>query len=119
MDTVKVRDECPLLLSVFQEGLRYFSHGATARLVLEDTMLDRQYLLKKDALVLMPTSVIHTDQAVWGPPGFNPRRFLKAEGGAKRSSAASYRPFGDGNVLRPGRHFAAAEVLTLTAMLVY
>ena len=119
LDTTKIRDECPLLFSIFQEVLRYYSRGATARLVVEDTMLNGRFLLKKNAVVLMPTFVIHTDPLAWDPSEFNPRRFVKGEGGVKRSSAASYRPFGGGSTLCPGRYFATAEVLDLTAMLVH
>ena len=113
------RDECPVMFSTFQEVLRFYSHGASARLVLEDTMLNEQYLLRKDAVVLMATSVLHTDPAVWGPPEFNARRFLQKQAGARRNAAASYRPFGGGSTICPGRHFATAEVLAFTAMLVY
>ena len=119
LDPAKIRENCPLLVSIFQEILRFYSRGATARLVLEDTMVN-EYLLKKDAVVLMPTSVIHTDPSMWGSAEFNPRRFMKAKGGSKRNApAASYRPFGSGYAMCPGRHFAATEILGLTAMLVH
>ena len=119
LDTIKLRDHCPLLLSTFQEVLRIHNRGASVRLVLDDTMLNEQYLLKKNAIVLMPTAVIHTEPSVWGPSAFNARRFLKTEQTKRSSSEASYHPFGGGSTLCPGRHFAAAEVLGLTAMLVY
>ena len=115
----KVRDECPLLLSVLQEILRFYSRGASARLVLEDTMLNEQYLLEKGSAVLMATAVLHTEPSVWGPPEFDARRFMRKQFGAKRSTAASYRPFGGGSTICPGRHFATAELLVLTAMLAY
>ena len=119
LNLTKLRDACPLLRSVFREALRVYGRGTSARLVLEDTMLNGRYLLKKDAVVLLPTSVFHNDPSVWGSSEFNPRRFLKEEGGAKLSSSASYRPFGGGSTLCPGRHFAAAEVMALTAILVH
>ena len=120
LDPTKVREECPLLLSIFQEVLRFYSRGATARLVLADTMLNDKYLLKKDAVIIMPTSVIHSDTSVWGSSEFSPRRFIKTKGGPKKNApAASYRPFGGGSTMCPGRHFASAEILALTAMLVH
>ena len=120
LDPRKIKEDCPLLVSIFQEVLRFYSRGATARLVLEDTMLNEEYLLKKDAVVIMPTSVIHTDTSAWGSTAFSPRRFLKTKGGSKRNTpAASYRPFGGGYAKCPGRHFAAVEIVALTAMLVH
>ena len=120
MDSTKIREACPLLVSVFQEVLRFYSRGATARLVLEDTMLNEQYLLKKDAVIIMPTSVIHSNSSVWGSAEFNPRRFVKTKDGPRRNApAAAYRPFGGGYAMCPGRHFAAVEILALTAMLVH
>lgn len=118
-----LKEKSLLLQSTFQEVLRVYSRGATSRLVMEDTKLNSQYLLKKGSIVMIPTSVIHSDSASWGSTEFQARRFFQrgslAQESIKRSSAASYRPFGGGSTLCPGRHFASAEILALTAMMVY
>lgn len=127
-DALKLRfsvfkEKSPLLQSVFHEVLRVYSRGVSSRLVMEDTMLNGQYLLKKGSFLMIPTSVIHSDPSAWGPTDFQARRFLKKDTSAKepikRSSAACYRPFGGGATLCPGRHFASAEVLAVSAMIVY
>ena len=116
------REQCELLHSTFQELLRFHAHGAGARLVREDIMLDNQYLLRKGMVVQMPMSVMHSDPSVWGPDAgdFNPRRFLKQQDGNQKTKQymTAYRPFGGGASLCPGRHFVTLEVLALTAYMV-
>ena len=135
LDITSVRERCPLLKSTYQETLRMYSEMASARLVVEDTLLDGRWLLKKGGVLQMPNSVIHRDKGVWGDASFNPRRFLSPEKASqhgiesnldshtasKRSatSASHYRPFGGGSTLCPGRHFASAEILGLVALLLW
>lgn len=78
---------------------------------MEDTVLDGQWLLKKDSMVQMPTRIIHKDSFLWGTDvdAFNPRRFLKDSepqssdsGAKKRPIAAAFRTFGGGTTLCPG-----------------
>lgn len=132
-----LKEKSPLLQSVFQEVLRFYSRGASSRLVMEDTRLNNQYLLKKGSILMMPTSVIHSDSASWGPnTEFQPRRFtsplkknhdnddnnsngINHTNPKRNPAASSYRPFGGGATLCPGRHFASAEILAVTAMMVY
>ncbi|KAI0390071.1 cytochrome P450 [Xylariaceae sp. FL0594] len=93
IDLARVRTECPLLVSTLQEG------GA----------------------VLMPNSVFHTDQSLWGPTvrEFDHTRFLKT--GQRKSTtkhpAAAFRGCGGGHVLCPGRHLASTEMLALMALI--
>ena len=121
LNVADVRDSCPLLRSTLQETLRRYSEGASARLVCEDTTIDG-YLLKKGSMLQMPNSVVHRDPSVWGDASFDARRFLKQ--GHKPSSlsttaAGSYRPFGGGSTLCPGRHFATSEILGLAATFIW
>ena len=104
----------PLLLAIFQESLRFHSSGQQNREVMEDTVLDGKYLLKKGALVQMPSNTVHTDSAVWGPDvhEFQPRRFLN------RQKPGSFRGFGGGVTLCPGRHFATNEILVMVSLMV-
>ena len=124
LDISSVKTSCPLLTSTFQEVLRHCSIGISIRQVMQDTVLDGQWLLKKDCLVQMPSRVIHTDDSIWGADvdDFNPRRFMKDEKhkpeNGKRPNAAAFRAFGGGTTLCPGRHFATNEVLALVCMLV-
>lgn len=120
IDLAKVRTSCPILISTWQEVLRFHGTRIAARIVQEDTLIDNQYLLRKGGVVLMPNAVIHSDQSLWGPTvgQFDHRRFLKLrKDGAIRHPAAAFRGFGSGHVLCPGRHFASTEVLAFLALL--
>ncbi|KAI1271853.1 cytochrome P450 [Xylaria sp. FL0933] len=120
IDLARVRTECPLLVSTLQECLRFYGTATSLRLIYEDTMLGDEYLLKKGGAVLMPNSVFHTDEALWGPTvrEFDHTRFLKT--GQRKSStkhpAVAFRAFGGGHVLCPGRHLASTEMLILMAL---
>ena len=90
---------------------------ATVRYTNEDTLIQDRWLLKKGAQVQMPTAFIHGDPATWGADAevFDHTRFLKTKVLTKEQKArraAAFRPFGGGNTLCPGRHFASYEVLT-------
>ena len=122
MDITSLKSTCLLLTSTFQEVLRYRSMGTSVRQVMEDTVLDGRWLLKKDSMVQMPSRVIHGDPSVWGSDAdeFNPRRFMKTDGQESKSGkappAAAFRAFGGGSTLCPGRHFATNEVLAVVTM---
>lgn len=121
VDIKSLKERCPLLVSTFQETLRYCSIGTSVRQVMEDTVLDGQWLLKKDSMVQMPNRIIHKDPSIWGTDvdEFNPRRFMKdVEPAKKRPAAAAFRAFGGGTTLCPGRHFAMNEVLAVTSVFV-
>ncbi|PSR75499.1 cytochrome P450 [Coniella lustricola] len=120
IDLAKVRTDCPILLSTWQEVLRFHGTSISARLVQKDTVIDNQYLLKKDSMVIMPTSVTHTDKSIWGPTAnqFDHKRFLKSKKGSENTvPAAAFRGFGGGAVLCPGRHFVSTEILAFAALL--
>jgi len=78
VDMTKLNVHCPTLVSVFRETLRVHNAGISLRKVLKDTFISDTYHLRKDAIVLMPTRAIHTDNYIWGPDAssFNHRRFL-------------------------------------------
>ena len=128
----KLRDACPLLNSVYRESSRLVSPMTSARLVLEDTILADQYLLRKDSVIQIAGGVMHFDPTIWGPDAssFNPQRFLYTPNGTKTDAAgtisdskantvhpAAFRAFGGGVSLCPGRHFAQMEIISLTALL--
>ena len=116
MDISRIKDTCPLLVSTWQEVLRFASYLPSGRTVLEDTMINDRYLLRKGATVLIPSSIIHQDQKTWGEDAseFNARRFLSSQ----KRPAAAFRGFGGGTLLCPGRHFAFNEVLAFVATMV-
>ena len=121
LDVTKVKENCPLFVSVFQETLRHVSLGATIRLVLDDTPINDRYLLKKNAVIMIPAATLHSDPAVFGPEAdqFDPYRFVpKAKGTNHKVPQGGFRAFGGGTSLCPGRHFAVTEIFALVGLLV-
>jgi len=118
VDLAKVKTLCPVLLSTWQETLRYTHVGIAARVVMEDIMFDNKYLLKKGASVMTLATLQHTDASVWGPTvnSFDHRRFLRGAG-ARRTNPVAFRSFGGGTVLCPGRHFVSTEAMSFAALL--
>jgi len=143
---LKLQKLCPLLLATFKEVLRYRTHSSSSRYVRHETLLDGRYLLKKGSIIQIPGAVIHRNPDLWAADArdFNPRRFLKNPISALSSSAslnsagsdhstdsandlpnnslalkrASFRAFGGGATLCPGRHFATSTLLAVIAMMV-
>ncbi|KAI6714639.1 hypothetical protein JHW43_002812 [Diplocarpon mali] len=122
-----VRERCPLLTGCFQETLRLVKTGASVRVVLEDTMLAEQYLLKKGGVVEIPTGLLQSDSTTWGPDAkeFDPYRWIEAksmhrEDREKRKvQSQAFVPFGGGKNLCPGRHLAFNEITAFVAMVVW
>lgn len=117
LDVKRLQEECELLMSTYQEVLRLQTNNVSARWVVRDTMINDQYLLRKDSVVQIPGAAIHQDPAIWGPDAkeFNPGRFLK---GAGKVHPGAYRVFGGGATLCPGRIFATAELISFVAMFI-
>jgi hypothetical protein len=117
IDVDDVKTSCPVLLSTFREVLRYRFMGVSTRVVMEDTLLDGKYMLKKGSALMIPGKVQHSDTSVWGPTvaEFDHRRFVR-QPGSPRPNSIAFRAFGGGHVLCPGRHFASTEVLAFAAL---
>ncbi|KAL9035546.1 MAG: hypothetical protein Q9214_006529, partial [Letrouitia sp. 1 TL-2023] len=123
ISVTKVKDGCPLLLSTYQETMRLQTHNSSSRWVTRDFLLADRYFLKANSVIQMPGHPIHTLTSIWGPDveSFNPRRFIKLENqnrmlGRQKQHPASFRSFGGGATLCPGRHFATAELCATVAM---
>lgn len=121
VDISRVKSSCPILLSTFQEVMRFHGIGMSARTVLEDTTLDNRFLLKKGAIVLIPAIACHNLASVWGDDvgRFNHKRFLREPGSkGRRHDPVAFRAFGGGSTLCPGRHFAATEILAFASLII-
>lgn len=117
LDNKRLQEECKLLMLTYQEVLRLQTDNISNRWVVRDTMINDQYLLRKDSIVQIPGAVIHQDPEIWGPDvkDFNPGRFLK---GVEKHHPGAYRVFGGGATLCPGRFFATAELISFVAMFI-
>ncbi|KAJ8124727.1 hypothetical protein O1611_g8912 [Lasiodiplodia mahajangana] len=120
IDLACIRTSCPILLSTFQEMLRFRALNAGPRMVMEDVDVNG-FLLKKGNILMIPAPVHHTDITAWGESAtvFDHMRFArKFAPGKKGQTRVAFRAFGGGHVLCPGRHFASMEIMALGALLV-
>ncbi|KAI0806444.1 cytochrome P450 [Xylaria sp. FL0064] len=119
IDLSHVKSSCPILLSTFKETMRVHSSSTATRITMEDYQLDNKYLLKKGSTIMMPSTVQHTNPAVWGDKvdQFVHKRFVRRPG-VKGPNPIAFRGFGGGTTLCPGRHFASTEILMFSALLV-
>ncbi|KAJ6032767.1 hypothetical protein N7540_003499, partial [Penicillium herquei] len=78
-DHAAIRDDCVLLVSIFQEMLRLGSGAAPARFVNDDILLGNKYFSQKGAMLQMPAQCLNLEKSRWGNDAkeFNPRRFMK------------------------------------------
>jgi cytochrome P450 len=115
-----IKDNCPALVAMLNETLRYHSTVINIKQVQHDTKLADQYLLKKHAIVMIPGQSIHHNTGIWGPGAnsFDHTRFLSADSKKNLSSTSAFRPFGAGVTMCPGRHFSTNVILSLVAMVV-
>lgn len=107
-------EECPRLMAVYNEMLRYITASTSVRTV--DTPTDLgDFTLRAGAKVMIPYRQLHFDEAVFGPNAaeFDAKRFLVNK---ELSKSPSYRPFGGGTTYCAGRHVAKREVLTFVAL---
>jgi len=120
MDVDQVSAKFPKWEAFVREVLRLKAYNLSARAVLRDTTLEGGYLLKKDSILLIPSAEIHSDPEMWGTAAeeFRPERFLKEGGIRSGVPASSYRTFGAGPTLCPGRHLFMTEMIVLMAIMV-
>ncbi|KAK8042437.1 hypothetical protein PG994_012920 [Apiospora phragmitis] len=61
VDMAHLLASCPVLLSTFQETMRYRAVNPGPRVILEDVVLNDGTLLKKSGMLMIPATVQHTD----------------------------------------------------------
>lgn len=106
--------ECPRLEAVFLEVLRLEMSSSLMRYVTEATMVGGK-MLRKGQNVMVPYRQLHFSEDIWGDNvfQFDPERFLKQK---HLSRSSSFRPFGGGQHLCPGRFLARRAVFTFVAL---
>ncbi len=116
-DTPDVRyltEKCPRLEAIFLEVLRLKMSTSLMRYVTSPTLIGGK-LLEKGHNVMVPYRQLHFDKDVWGEnvADFDPERFLRQKHLVRSSS---YRPFGGGQHLCPGRFLARHAVFSFVAL---
>ena len=107
-------EKCPQLEAIFLEVLRLVMASSLMRQVIEPTMIGEK-VLEKGNNAMVPYRQMHFSEDVWGTDAsqFNPDRFLKQK---ELSRNPSYRPFGGGQHLCPGRFVARHAVFAFIAL---
>ncbi|KAI1171189.1 cytochrome P450 [Nemania sp. FL0916] len=108
---------CPHLESVLNETLRIKNGAGALRVVVEETQVGTK-MLQAGNSILIPFRQLHSNRNVWGPSvdDFDPYRFLKQKSLARHPS---FRPFGGGGTLCPGRTLAKEQVFGFIAILLH
>jgi len=110
--------ELPYIEQVLKETLRIWPPAPVyAVWPFEDTVIGGRYPVRRDETVMVLSSMLHRDPAVWGddPERFDPDRFA-AEAEAQLPPDA-WKPFGNGQRGCIGRPFAMQEAKLLLAMI--
>ncbi|KAJ2997402.1 hypothetical protein NUW58_g666 [Xylaria curta] len=104
VDELYLAEKCPLLESLVSEVLRLTVATALVRDIVAPTNVGGK-TLQPGNKVLISYRQLHTDHSVWGtdPLTLGPTRFAD---NPKLYSSKSYRPFGGGHTLCPGRFLA-------------
>ncbi|KAL2838626.1 cytochrome P450 [Aspergillus pseudoustus] len=114
-----IRDNCPLLVSTYQEILRVRSSSSPTRIATSDVLLADKYFIKKGSVISIPSRSIAGGPDVWGANSddFNPRRFIKTPENTNPRRTGGFMTFGVSPVICPGRHFASSEIIGVVALL--
>lgn len=106
--------KCPVLQSVWLETIRLSAASSVVRYIQEDTKVGDIILPKGNALMYSARQ-LHLDNDAFGkdPNEFDPSRFYNRPA---LEHISSFRPFGGGQTLCPGRHLAKHMFFTLVAI---
>lgn len=109
-----LKDSCPILDGVWNETLRHSAYSASVRHLTEDTIIGGKTLRKGNRLMI-PYRQLHFDEGVFGPDAriFEPARFQRNQ---KILRSSSWRPFGGGVTMCPGRYIAKESVAIFIAL---
>ncbi|KAJ4049234.1 hypothetical protein NW756_006460 [Fusarium oxysporum] len=113
---VEYLKECPKLNATYYEAMRLHSGSSSFRRVAQDTTI-AGFQLKAGNDVMMPYRQLHLNKKYWGEnaEGFDIDKFVD---NPKLHSARTYKPFGGGTTLCPGRLLARQMALVYLAILV-
>ena len=108
-------ERCPALDSLSQEVLRVTVATSLARVVMSPCIIGGKALVP-GRKIMLPISALHHDASIWGtsPSVLDPNRFIL---NPKLAKSTSYRPWGGGLTMCPGRFFARRSVNAVVAIL--
>lgn len=108
---------CPQLNAVWLETLRLAAFSASVRYINQDTEING-FILRKDSRIIIPYRQLHFNEEVFGDAieEFLPDRFLK---NPKLEKSSTWRPFGGGETMCPGRYIAKHAVMIFVAIVLH
>lgn len=115
-DYISNAQRCPRLNAFWLECLRLASSSTALRYVTEDTLIGGKKLREGHTILMSARQLHHnTSSAAFGDDAaiFNDERFLN---NTRLERNLSFRPFGGGKTLCPGRHLAKHMALTFVAL---
>ena len=117
LDVAFLTGQCPRLDSVYHEVLRLRMATSLMRYVTAPTRIGTK-ILHAGHNVMVPYRELHYNEEIWGVKSseFNSERFLKDKSLARNPS---YRPFGGGQHLCPGRFLAKQSVFAFVALVLH
>lgn len=115
VDETYLLERCPALNSLSQEVLRLTVATSLARVVMSPCIIGGKALVPEHKIML-PISALHYNASTWGasPSVLKPDRFRP---NPKLAKSTSYRPWGGGPTMCPGRFFARRSVNAVVAIL--
>ncbi|KAF2732252.1 putative cytochrome P450 [Polyplosphaeria fusca] len=115
IDDTFLSEKCPALSSLVDETLRLTVTSSLARQLLQTTVIGGK-TLEKGRKIMLPIRGLHYDESIWGasPDTLHPKRFLE---NPKMAKNTSFRPWGGGHTLCPGRFLARRMVNVFVAEL--
>ncbi|KZF26779.1 cytochrome P450 [Xylona heveae TC161] len=115
LDLAYLQNKTPYLNALYLESLRLTNSSASARFIKEDTQVGG-FTLRAGNKLLIPYRQLHLNAGIFGEDAneFDLNRFLK---NPKLSHNPSFRPYGGGQTMCPGRFMAKQEVFAMMAML--
>ncbi|ETS00747.1 putative cytochrome p450 [Trichoderma reesei RUT C-30] len=111
-----IHNQCPQLNAMWNEMIRMSASAALVRFITADTVIGGKVLRRGNRL-LIPFRQLHFDKSVFGETAdsFDHERFLEMKPSLTQSG--TWRPFGGGGTMCPGRHAAKKCVLLFVVLL--
>jgi cytochrome P450 len=113
INTSYIAESCPRLKAIWLEVLRVYASSTSVRYITRDTQVG-QYVLKKDHAIIFSAHQLHVENEAFGEntTEYDSLRFYERP---RLENSQSFRPFGGGKTLCPGRHLARHVSLSFVA----
>lgn len=115
-DMKQLDENCPRLNGIWDETIRLSAYSSSVRYITDDTLIGGK-ILRKGNRVMIPNRQLHFNESVFGDrvKDFVSTRFVNNPGLTRNMS---WRPFGGGVTMCPGRFIAKEAVTAFVAMIV-